>query len=61
MTAEEAKNTALIIYGKDKKYYGDAGEESTAVTLKTDALYDAPCVSDAGVIHLFRRGKFEAL
>ncbi len=60
-TAEDTKNTALLIYRKGEKYYTELGEESSAITLKNDALYDSPCESDAGGIHLFRNGKFEAL
>lgn len=61
MTAAETKNTALILYRKGEKYYTELGEESSAMTLKTDAPYDSPCESDAGGVHLFRNGKFEAL
>ncbi len=61
LTAAETRNTALILYRKGEKYYTELGEESSAITLKTDALYDSPCESDAGGIHLFRNGKFEAL
>jgi len=61
LTAAETKETALIVYRKGEKYYTELGEESSAMTLKTDAPYDSPCQSDAGGIHLFRNGKFEAL
>jgi hypothetical protein len=61
MTAEDTKNTALLIYQKGEKYYTELGEESSAIILKNDALYDSPCESDAGGIHLFRNGKFEEL
>ena len=61
LTAAETKETALIIYRKGEKYYTESGEESSAMTLKNDAPYDSPCESDAGSIHLFRNGKFEAL
>lgn len=61
LSAEETKNTALITYRKGEKYYTELGEEDSAMTLKTDAPYDSPCESDAGGIHLYRNGKFEAL
>ena len=61
LTAAETKETALIIYRQGEKYYTEPGEESSAMTLKNDAPYDSPCESDAGSIHLFRSGKFEAL
>ena len=61
LTAAETKETALIIYRKGEKYYTEPGEESSAITLKTDVPYDSPCESDAGDIHIFRNGKFEAL
>jgi hypothetical protein len=61
LSVEETKNTALITYRKGEKYYTELGEEDSAMTFKTDAPYDGPCESDAGGIHLFRNGKFEAL
>ena len=61
LTAAETKETALILYRKGEKYYTELGEESSAMTLRNDAPYDSPCESDAGGIHLFRNGKFEAL
>ncbi len=60
-TAVETRNTTLILYRKGEKYYTELGEESSAIVLKNDALYDSPCESDASVIHVFRNGKFEAL
>ncbi len=61
MPAAETKETALILYRRGEKYYTELGEESSAIVLKNDALYDSPCESDASVIHIFRNGKFEAL
>ena len=61
LTAAETKETALILFRKGKKYYTELGEEKSAMTLKIDAPYDSPCESDAGEIHLFRNGKFDAL
>ena len=59
--AAETRNTALILYRKGEKYYPEPGEESSAIVLKNDALYDSPCESDASVVHVFRKGKFVPL
>ncbi len=59
-TAVETRNTTLILYRKGEKYYTELGEESSAIALKNDALYDSPCESDVGGIHLYQKGKFIA-
>jgi hypothetical protein len=61
LSADAARDTALLVYRKGEKYYTELGEESSAMVLKNDAPYDSPCESDAGGIHLYRNGKFEAL
>ena len=61
LPAAELKDITLIIYRKGEKYYHEMGEESSAITLKADALYDVPCESDNGSLHVFRNGKFAAL
>jgi len=61
LPAAELKDMTLIIYRKGEKYYKEMGEESSAIKLKADALYDVPCESDNGLLHVFRKGKFAAL
>ncbi len=61
LPAAELKDMTLIIYRKGEKYYTEMGEESSAITLKADALYDVPCESDNGLLHVFRNGRFAAL
>ena len=61
LPAAELKDMTLIIYRKGEKYYKEMGEEKSAIKLKADALYDVPCESDNGMLHVFRKGKFAAL
>ena len=61
LPAAELKDMTLIIYRKGEKYYTEMGEEKSGITLKADALYDVPCESDNGLLHVFRNGKFAPL